>query len=334
MFRLGKTHMTINKLGFGGIPIQRVDISECKQIINQAKKSGINFIDTAVGYTVSEEYIGEALKENPHSFYLATKSMSRTYEAMKKDILGSLDRLKRSYIDLYQIHNLGEADFELVFSENGALRALKEAKEQGIIKEIGITSHSVSVLDRAIDTDEFATVQFPFNIVENQGEQVFRKAKAKGMGTIVMKPLAGGALEDARLALRYLTKLDFLDVLIPGMADEKEIKVNQSAVEDDSPLTEKELADIKYLKENMGDKFCRRCGYCMPCTVGINIPMQFLLEGYLKRYDLETWAVDRYKSSDKNASDCIHCKECEPRCPYGLSISDMMVRVSAEFDKL
>ena len=84
----------------------------------------------------------------------------------------------------------------------------------------------------------------------------------------------------------------------------------------------------------MGDKFCRRCGYCMPCTVGINIPMQFLLEGYLKRYDLETWAVDRYKSSDKNASDCIHCKECEPRCPYGLSISDMMVRVSTEFDKL
>ncbi len=334
MIKLGNTHMVINKLGMGGIPIQRVEEAECKEVINQARKSGINFIDTAVGYTVSEEYIGRALKDDPHSFYVATKSMARTYEAMKIDIMGSLSRLQRTYIDLYQIHNLGEVDYELVFSESGALRALKEAKEQGLIKAIGITSHSAGVLEKAIDTNEFATIQFPFNIVENQGEQIFKKAKAKGMGTIVMKPLAGGAIEDARLALRYLSKKEFLDVLIPGMADVKEIKVNQSAVEDETPLSDKELSDIKYLKENMGDKFCRRCGYCMPCTVGINIPMQFLVEGYLKRYDLERWAVERYKSSEKNASDCIHCKECESRCPYGLSISDMMTRVSLSFDKL
>ena len=221
-----------------------------------------------------------------------------------------------------------------MFSENGALRALKEAKEKGLIKAIGITSHNASVLDKAIDTNEFATIQFPFNIVENQGEDIFKKAKANGMGTIVMKPLAGGAIEDARLALRYLSKLEFLDLLIPGMADEKEIIVNQSAVEDYSELTKQELIDIKYLKDNMDDKFCRRCGYCMPCTVGINIPMQFLVEGYLKRYDLEKWAVERYKSSELKASDCIHCKECESRCPYGLSISDMMTRVSLAFDKL
>lgn len=334
MIKLGNTHMVINKLGMGGIPIQRVEEAECKKVINQARKSGINFIDTAVGYTVSEEYIGRALKDDPHSIYVATKSMARTYEAMKADIMGSLSRLQRTYIDLYQIHNLGEVDYELVFSESGALRALKEAKEKGLIKAIGITSHSAGVLDKAIDTNEFATIQFPFNIVENQGEEIFKKAKAKGMGTIVMKPLAGGAIEDARLALRYLSKKEFLDVLIPGMADVKEIKVNQSAIEDETPLSDKELSDIKYLKENMGDKFCRRCGYCMPCTVGINIPMQFLVEGYLKRYDLEKWAVERYKSSEKNASDCIHCKECESRCPYGLSISDMMTRVSLSFDKL
>ena len=104
MNKLGNTHMLINKLGMGGIPIQRIDSAECKAVIKQAKNSGINFIDTAVGYTVSEEYIGEALKEDPHSFFVATKSMARTYDSMKTDILSSLTRLQRQYIDLYQIH--------------------------------------------------------------------------------------------------------------------------------------------------------------------------------------------------------------------------------------
>ncbi|MBP2026841.1 putative aldo/keto reductase-like oxidoreductase [Acetoanaerobium pronyense] len=331
MSKLGSTGLNIYELGFGGIPIQRISKEESKIVIQNARKKGINFIDTAVMYTVSEEYIGYAIKENTEDFVIATKSMARTYEDMKKDIEASFTKLCRDYIDIYQLHNLGLSDYDKVMGNDGAVKALLEAKREGKIRHIGITSHSSEVLEKAIDEKVFETVQFPFNIVENQGIEMFKKAKSKGIGTIVMKPLAGGAIEDTSLAIRYIMSHDFIDVIIPGMADDKEIEQNINAVSDKNPLSDEEIKQIDKIKKEMGDKFCRRCGYCMPCTVGINIPAQFIVEGYLKRYDLKKWAVDRYESAPVKASDCTNCKACESRCPYGLSISSMMKRTADAF---
>ena len=131
MRNLGNTDMIIKEVGFGGIPIQRVTQEDTNKVIDELINQGINFIDTARGYTVSEEYIGNALEGRREKFYIATKSMSRSYDDMKKDIDISLKNLKTDYIDLYQIHNLKIEEYSTIFDEDKAYRALVGQKKRG-----------------------------------------------------------------------------------------------------------------------------------------------------------------------------------------------------------
>lgn len=328
---LGKTGLKISRLGFGGIPIQRVDAATTKELIYSMKEKGINFIDTARGYTVSESYLGEALEGCREHFVLATKSMSRMKDTMEKDINLSLSNLKTDYIDLYQIHNPSLADLETVTAPNGALEALFEARAAGKIGHIGATAHSLEVFEKLLTYDWVETIMFPYNIVERQGEELMKECTEKNVGFIVMKPLAGGAIEDASLAIRFICKNPDVSVVIPGMYDSKEINQNLAACEDTSPLSEKELADIKEIIGKLGNHFCRRCNYCAPCTVGINIPGVFLFQGYLDRYGLEDWARARYAASAVKASACIECGACEPKCPYNLPIRKMLKEAVEKF---
>lgn len=328
---LGKTGLRISKMGFGGIPIQKVDEKVTKSLMERLVKEGINYIDTAKGYTVSEGYLGYALEGIRDQFVLATKSMSRTKELMAKDIDTSLEALRTDYIDLYQVHNPNMAQFEQVIAEGGALEALFEAKEAGKIGHIGITMHSLEVFEKALECDWVETIMFPYNIVENQGDALIQKCKEKNIGFIAMKPLAGGAIEDATLALRYICANDCVSVVIPGMADLKEIDQNVRACTDTSPLTPPELEEVERVRKQLGNSFCRRCNYCAPCTVGINIPGVFLFAGYLERYDLEDWARSRYATVPVKASACIECGACETRCPYNLPIREMLKKAASEF---
>lgn len=328
---LGKTGLKISRLGFGGIPIQRVDAATTKELIHSMKEKGINFIDTARGYTVSESYLGEALEGCREHFVLATKSMSRTKDTMEKDINLSLSNLKTDYIDLYQIHNPSLADLETVTAPNGALEALFKARTTGKIGHIGATAHSLEVFEKLLTYDWVETIMFPYNIVERQGEELMKQCTEKNVGFIVMKPLAGGAIEDASLAIRFICKNPDVSVVIPGMYNSKEIDQNLTACEDTSPLSDKELADIEEIIEKLGNHFCRRCNYCAPCTVGINIPGVFLFQGYLDRYGLEDWARARYAASAVKASACIECGACEPKCPYNLPIRKMLKEAAEKF---
>ena len=330
---LGKTGLKISRLGFGGIPIQKIDAAGTRALFLQMKDAGINFVDTARGYTVSESYIGEALEGIREHFVLATKSMSRDKEGMAKDIETSLENLRTDYIDLYQIHNPNIAQLEAVIDEGGALEALLEAKAAGKIGHIGVTAHSTEVFEKAVSLDFVETVMFPYNIVETQGEALMKKCTEKNIGFIAMKPLAGGALDDAALAMRFIFNNPDVTVVIPGMADEKEIKENTAAASDLSPLTDEENAKIEKIRNTLGTEFCRRCNYCAPCTVGINISAVFLFDGYLTRYGLGDWATERYNSMGKKASDCIGCGVCEERCPYNLPIREMLKKAAERFDK-
>ena len=328
---LGKTGLKVSALGFGGIPIQRIDPEKTKLLMHQMMDAGVNYIDTARGYTVSEEYLGYALEGIRDKFVLATKSMSRTREAMAKDIDISLGNLKTDYIDLYQVHNPNMAQLEQVTQEGGALEALLEAKEQGKIGHIGLTAHSVEVFEKALELPWVETIMFPYNIVETQGEALIKKCAEKNIGFVDMKPLAGGAIEDAALAMRFLVSNPDVTVVIPGMADPKEVEVNLSAAENTAPLSADELAKVAQVRQALGTQFCRRCNYCAPCTVGINIPSVFLFQGYLDRYGLADWAKDRYGAMAVKASACIQCGACEPRCPYGLPIRQMLKEAAAKF---
>jgi len=328
---LGKTGLEIGRVGFGGIPIQKVNANVVRQLLISLKENGGNYIDTARGYTVSEEFLGKALKGMRDDFVIATKSMARGYEDMKRDIDISLNNLQTDYIDLYQVHNPSLEQLNIVISENGALQALKEEKEEGKIGHIGLTAHSIEVFKIALDMDWIETIMFPFNIVENQGLDCIRQCKEKDIGFIAMKPLAGGAIEDGTLALRYIASYPEVTVIIPGMASLEEVEENTKAINNDGPLSQEDNANILKIKEALKENFCRRCNYCAPCSVNIQIPSVFLFAGYLQRYDLGEWANDRYNSLEVKADACIECGACETRCPYHLPIREMLKKASADF---
>lgn len=330
---LGKTGLKISRLGFGGIPIQKIDAEGTRQLAHRMLDAGINYIDTARGYTVSESYLGYALEGIRDHFVLATKSMSRDKAGMARDIDTSLANLRTNYIDLYQIHNPTPADLDQVCAPDGALEALLEAKKGGKIGHLGITAHTNAIFERALELPWVETIMFPYNIVETQGEALMRRCTEMNIGFIVMKPLAGGAIEDASLALRWILQNEDVSVVIPGMAEEREIRQNLAAAQDRSPLTQAEQDQILAIRQALGTQFCRRCNYCAPCTAGISIYSIFLMDGYLSRYGLEDWARARYAAMDKTASDCIGCGVCESRCPYALPIRDMMKRAVEKFGK-
>ena len=330
---LGKTELEISRLGFGGIPIQKTTKEKTRELILELINKGVNFIDTARAYTVSEEYLGYALSGVREKFVLATKSMARTKDGMAKDIETSLEKLQTDYIDLYQIHNPSPKDFEAVMEKGGALEALIEARASGKIGHIGITLHSVELFERALELDWVESIMFPYNIVETQGEELIALCKEKNVGFICMKPLAGGAIDNSRVAMRFIASNPSVDVVIPGMANEKEIEENAQSISDTSPLLCDEEEKIAQIRESLGTNFCRRCNYCAPCTVGINIPSVFLLEGYFSRYDLKDWAKARYGQMAKTASDCVGCGVCEERCPYQLPIRKMLENVAKVMGK-
>ena len=293
-------------------------------------EKGINYNDTARGYTVSEEYMGYAMEGIRDKFVVATKSMARTKDAMRADIETSLGNLRTDYIDLYQVHNPSMEQLEQVMGEDGALQALQEAKAEGKIGHIGLTAHSTAVFEKALELDWVETIMFPYNIVENQGEELIRRCTEKNIGFIDMKPLAGGAIEDASLALRYICANRDVTVVIPGMAEMTELDQNIKACEDETPLSGEELQKMEEIKQQLGTDFCRRCNYCAPCTVGINIPSVFLFAGYLQRYNLADWAKDRYSTLPVKASACIECGECEKRCPYHLPIREKLKKCAED----
>ena len=327
----GKTGLKISRLGFGGIPIQRIDAEGTKVLMHQLLDAGINYIDTARGYSVSEEYLGYGLEGIRDKFVLATKSMSRTKDAMAKDIEISLKNLRTDYIDLYQVHNPTMEQLDTVIAPGGALEALLEAKSAGKIGHIGLTAHSLAVFEAALRMDWVETIMFPYNIVESQGKELIAKCAAAGKAFIDMKPLAGGAIEDAALALRYVCADPNVTVTIPGMADPKELEQNLAAVSDTSPISAEELEKMEAVRKILGTQFCRRCNYCQPCTAGINISGCFLFDGYLSRYGLADWAKGRYNAMAVKASACVDCGLCETRCPYNLPIRDMLKKVAAHF---
>lgn len=328
---LGKTGLKVSRMGFGGIPIQRIDAEGTKKLMESLVREGVNYIDTARGYTVSEEYLGYALEGIRDKFILATKSIARTKEAMAADIEKSLHNLRTDYIDLYQVHNPSMEQLTQVAGEGGALEALMEAKEAGKIGHIGLTAHSTAVFERALSLDWVETIMFPYNIVESQGEDLISKCREKNIGFIDMKPLAGGAIENARLALRYVCANPNVTVVIPGMAEEKELEENLRACLDTAPFCSQEMDEMHAVRKALGTNFCRRCNYCAPCTVGINIPSVFLFSGYLERYDLGDWARERYSTLSVKASACVKCGACETRCPYHLPIRKMLENSAAKF---
>lgn len=325
---LGKTDLKISRLGLGGIPIQHSSPQEVAGLLGLAREAGINFIDTARGYTVSEELLGSGLKGHRDKWVLASKSMQRTKAGILQDVHTTLKNLRTDYLDLYQIHNIRtEEDWKMVMSTDGALAGLEQAKKEGLIRHIGVTAHSADMMNKALDAEHFNTMMFPYNVVERHNKDLFEKANKFQIGTLAMKPLAGGFIQDANKALRYLASDSNLDCLLVGMDSPEQIKNNIQALAE-GPLNDAELAELSAWADKAGNDFCRRCGYCLPCPQGIDIPSVFLFEGYYDRYELKGWAKERYAALSVKADACKTCGQCKERCPYSLPIPEKLAKAA------
>ncbi len=250
---------------------------------------------------------------------------------MEAELAQSLKNLRTDHIELYQFHNPSMEDLQKILAPGGSMEALLEAKAKGVVGHIGLTAHLAAVFEAALDVPEIETIMFPYNIVEQQGAEFIERCAKAGKGFIDMKPLAGGAIEDGRLALRYVLSNPNVTVAIPGMAAVEELEGNIKGAENIAPLTEEEQAACQKVRDELGTQFCRRCNYCAPCTVGISIPNVFLFQGYLNRYGLAGWGRERYATLKVKAGACIQCGACETRCPYNLPIRSMMKKAAEDF---
>lgn len=321
--RLGRTGLSVSEIGLGGIPIQRTSIEDAVKIIRRAVQLGVNFIDTARVYTDSELKIGAAIKETRNSCIIASKSRALTKLEMEQDIKTSLNTLKVSRIDLYQLHNISSIEnYERVIKPDGALSALQEAQQTGLINFIGITSHTPELLLKVIPSGLFDTVQFPFNPLETSGADIIKLANQHDIGTIIMKPLAGGAFKNAKAALKWILQHQ-VSVVVPGVDNIQQAVENISA--SGSRLTPAERESIFKEATEIDKQVCRRCEYCQPCPQGIKIPVILLMDGYYQRYGLADWARERYQQLvDITPEQCIDCGLCEEKCPYKLPIRKLI----------
>jgi len=332
--RLGKTEMMVSKLGFGGIPIQRLDEDEAVAVVRRCLELGITFIDTANAYSTSEVRIGKAISGKREEIILATKSGARTREGVESHLKLSLEQLGVKYVDLYQFHGVSDSNaLDTVLDPKGPMAAVQEAKKAGVVKHIGITSHSMEVAKEAVKSDRFETIMFPFNFITSEpADELLPLTREHDVGFIAMKPLAGGMLDDATIAFKYL--FQFPDVLpIPGIEKMHEIEEIAQVLSGPWQMTDEEEQEMQRLRDELGTRFCRRCDYCLPCSEEIAISTVMVSGSFAKRLPPERIFAGRFGEMLEKAADCTECGDCEERCPYHLPIREMIAEQSKWFQE-
>ena len=334
---LGRTGLKVKSLGFGGIPIQRVSEEEAVRVVRRCYELGINYYDTARGYTNSEERIGKALEDVREEVFLATKSGRRKAKEMLEELETSLKNLRTDWIDVYQLHNVSSyEDWYQIKGPGGALEALYKARDEGKIRHLGITSHDPAVLADIVREDIFETIMIPYNYLTlKPEEELLPLCKDKNVGTVIMKPFGGGAFSNANTALKFVLSKDYVDVTIPGMMTIAEVEENINVSTGPHTLSQEELKLIEADRVELGDQFCRACNYCQPCPQ--EIPITFVLRAesqFLKRMGWRPGTEERFAEAVEKAESCIECGECEARCPYHLPIRQLLPERAASLTKL
>lgn len=322
---LGRTGLEVCRLGFGGLPIQRVGEAEAVEVVRHAVERGVDFIDTSRIYTTSERCIGLALKQSTKRVIVASKTQSKTADAARADLETSLRELQLNYIDLYQCHYVSSAaDYQTVVSPGGALEALRRAREEGLIGHIGITSHSLDLLDRSLDDDLFDTIMVCFSFLEPQArEKIIPKALARNVGVMAMKPFSGGMIDEPGLALKYALSEPGILVLA-GVEHCRLFDENWKVFKEGAPLTEEERQRIAAIQQSFEKVFCRRCDYCQPCPEGIPIQTLLGVRSLVKRMGREALQGGPFWQSIDKGRRCTACGECVSRCPYDLPVPDLI----------
>lgn len=322
--KLGKTGIVTDKNGFGALPIQRVSDDEAVRILQKAYDGGVTFFDTARFYTDSEHKLGLAFKGMRDKVIIATKTAAKNADEFWKDIRTSLDNLQTDYIDIYQFHN--PSFCPKPGDGTGLYEAMLEAKQNGMIKHIGITNHRLKVAHEAIDSGLYETLQFPFcYLASDEDIELVTKCKQADMGFIAMKALSGGLITDSRAA--YAFEAEFDNVLpIWGVQRESELDEFLSYVTNPPAMTDDIRALIDNDRKQLQGDFCRGCGYCMPCPAGIEINNCARMSLLLRRSPSELQLTPEVQAKMMKIEDCMHCGHCGSMCPYHLDTPALLAK--------
>jgi len=320
----GKTGLKVSELGFGGIPIIRLDTESAVKVLRRAYDRGITFYDTANAYRDSEEKIGLAFEGRRHQVVIATKTLKRDASSATKHLENSLCMLKTDYLDLYQLHQVAqEKDWSQVTAPGGALEAVVKAREEGKVRFIGVSSHSLSMALKLIRTGLFSSIQFPFNFIESDAEkELHGEARERGLGILAMKPFAGGMIDNAEVAFKFLRQ--YPDVVpIPGFDSVERVDEVVSLYRDPNRVTEKDRERMAFYRDMLGKQFCRRCEYCQPCPQGVMITAAMGYKVVAARMSPRV-AVEFSRVAMESVKLCNECGACQDQCPYELPIQDML----------
>ena len=320
--RLGKTGITVNKNGFGALPIQRTEKEEAVRLLHKAFDGGIDFYDTARMYTDSEEKLGAAFSDRRRRVTISSKTGAATAEGFWKDLETTLRNLKTDYLDLYQFHN--PAFCPKPDDDSGIYDTALEAKKKGMILHIGITNHRLNVAQEAIDSGLYETLQFPFCYLSGEAEfQLLEGCRRQDMGFLSMKALSGGLITNAAAA--YAFQAQYPETLpLWGIQRERELDEFLSFVNNPPVMNEEFSAVIEKDRSELLGDFCRGCGYCMPCSAGIEINNCARMSLLLRRTPSAGYLTPEWQEKMKKIEECVHCGACKKKCPYGLDTPELL----------
>ena len=325
---LGRTGITVPQNAFGALPIQRVDLPTAVGLLRRAYEGGMRFFDTARAYSDSEEKVGAAFAGMREKVYIATKTQAKNAEDFWKDLHTSLRMLNTDYIDLYQLHCVPKCFRP--GDGSGLYEAMLEAKAQGMIRHIGITAHLIGVAEEIVASGLYETLQFPFSYISSERDiALVRACEAAGMGFIAMKGLAGGLLTNADACMAFVSQFEALPIW--GVQRTEELEQWLSFFEKTPAMTDDLLAVIEADQKALAGNFCRGCGYCAPCTVGIVINQCARMSQMVRRAPSAAWLSPHWQAEMEKIDDCVDCGLCMTRCPYGLEIPTLLRKNLADY---
>lgn len=329
---LGRTGIRTPQNAFGALPIQRISTEDAVYLVRKAYEKGMTFFDTARAYSDSEEKLGEAFDGIREQVFIASKTMAKTGEDLKKDLETTLRNLRTDYLDLYQLHCVPQC--YRPGDGTGLYEALEEAKKEGKIRHIGITAHKIAVAEEICESDLYETLQFPFSYLSSQRElDLADKCREKNIGLIAMKGLAGGLITRSDAAMAFMNEYD--NVLpIWGIQKESELDEWLSYFAETPQMTGELKAFIEKEQKEMAGEFCRGCGYCMPCPQEIAINNCARMSLMVRRAPSEAWLNDFWQAEMKKIESCIHCGSCSEQCPYELNTPELLIKNYEDYKEI
>ncbi|MBR5938011.1 MAG: aldo/keto reductase [Clostridiales bacterium] len=328
---LGKTGITTPQNAFGALPIQRVNTETAVKLLRGAYEGGMTFFDTARSYSDSEIKLGQAFDGMREKIYIASKTQANTPDQFWIDLDTTLTNLRTDHLDIYQFHCASRC--YAPGDGTGMYEAMLEAKRQGKVRHIGITAHLIGVAEEIVRSRLYETLQFPFSYLASERDIALVKACEKaGMGFIAMKGLAGGLLTDSRACMAFMSQYEVLPIW--GIQREEELSEWLRFFSEPQLMTDEIRAFIEKDKLNLSGDFCRGCGYCMPCTVNIQINQCARMSQMIRRSPSENFKGEFWQGEMAKIENCVDCGICKTKCPYGLDTPNLLRKNLLDYKKI